>query len=134
MERQNYLYLAHSKLRTCSFGPELLLDKIPSKISGRVRILRDGMEIWADRFYTGESHMSYSISNLEHHHFKYKIFRQPGDVHCHFFGTATLSFSANITAQEDDVFEISATPFGRSLRNPITKEGSGDNLVTVKTL
>ena len=27
MERQNYLYLAHSKLRSCSFGPELLVGE-----------------------------------------------------------------------------------------------------------
>ena len=29
MERQNYLYLAHSKLRTSSFGPEVLLGQAP---------------------------------------------------------------------------------------------------------
>ena len=29
MERQNYLYLAHSKLRSCSFGPELLVGDLP---------------------------------------------------------------------------------------------------------
>jgi len=34
MERQNYLYLAHSKLRTCSIGPELLVGQPPSSISG----------------------------------------------------------------------------------------------------
>jgi hypothetical protein len=32
MERQNYLYLAHSKLRTCSMGPELLVDQLPSAV------------------------------------------------------------------------------------------------------
>ena len=37
--------------------------------------------------------MSHSIANLEHHHFKNALFRRPGDVHVHFFGTATLSFS-----------------------------------------
>ena len=29
LERQNYLYLAHSKLRECSFGPELLVGVLP---------------------------------------------------------------------------------------------------------
>ena len=33
--------------------------------------------------------MSYTIANLEHHHFKYEFFCRPGDVHCHFFGAAS---------------------------------------------
>lgn len=117
MERQNYLYLAHSKLRPCSFGPELLVGELPGDIRGRVRIIRENEEIWSEPFLTGEENMSYTIANLEHHHFKYAAFRQPGDVHCHFFGTATLSFSAGITAQAGDLFEVSAAVFGRPLRN-----------------
>ncbi len=42
MERQNYLYLAHSKLRTSSFGPELLAGPAPAHIEGTIRILRGG--------------------------------------------------------------------------------------------
>jgi hypothetical protein len=78
--------------------------------------------------------MSHSLANLEHHHFKYAVFRQPGDVHCHFFGTATLSSSAGIVAQPGDVFEISAAPFGRSLRNSLVQAGEGDRLIRVQTL
>jgi hypothetical protein len=63
--------------------------------------------------------MSHYIRNLEHHHFKYDLFRRPGDVHVHFFGTATLSFSDGVTAQDGDVFEIEAAPFGLPLRNPL---------------
>ena len=40
--------------------------------------------------------MSHTISNLEHHHFKYPQFRRPGDLHVHFFGTATLSFADGV--------------------------------------
>jgi hypothetical protein len=134
MERQNYLYLAHSKLRTCSIGPELLVGQLPSSISGRVRVVRDGTELWADTFLTGEANMSYTIANLEHHHFKYAAFRQPGDVHCHFFGTATLSNSAGIVAQPGDIFEITAVPFGRPLRNSLIRVGEDDRLITVQTL
>ena len=79
MERQNYLYLAHSKLRTSSIGPELLVGNLPTSISGSVRVLRKGKEIWADTFLTGEANMSHSIANIEHHHFKYPGFRRPGD-------------------------------------------------------
>ena len=134
MERKNYLYLAHSKLRTCSIGPELLIDPLPSHISGTVRILRDGEELWADTFLTGEDNMSYTIAGLEHHHFKYAAFRQPGDVHCHFFGTATLSSAAGIVTQPGDVFEISSPLFGRALRNPILQVEEPVGLVMVRTL
>ncbi len=134
MERQNYLYLAHSKLRSCSLGPELLVGEAPLDIQGRVRILRDGQEVWGDAFLTGEDNMTYSIADLEHHHFKYSLFRQPGDVHCHFFGTATLSFAAGIVAQPGDMFEISAPPFGRPLRNPMQRSEEGGELVRVQPL
>jgi hypothetical protein len=63
--------------------------------------------------------MSHALSNLEHHHFKYGLFRRPGDVHVHFFGTATLSFSAGVKVEPGDVFEIEAAPFRYPLRNPL---------------
>jgi hypothetical protein len=129
MERQNYLYLAHSKLRACSFGPELLVGDLPDDIQGQVRIVRDGTELWQDSFLTGEKNMSYTIANLEHHHFKYPAFRVPGDVHCHYFGTATLSISAGIEIQSGDRIEISAPEFGRPLRNTVTLSDEPDSLV-----
>ena len=33
MERKNYLYLAHSKLRQSSFGPELLVGELPQEVT-----------------------------------------------------------------------------------------------------
>jgi hypothetical protein len=119
MERQNYLYLAHSKLRPASLGPELLLGELPTDIHGKARIWRGGHPLWEKTFLTGEDNMSHYIRNLEHHHFKYPLFRQPGDIHVHFFGTATLSFSDGVKTQEGDVFEIEAAPFGLPLRNPL---------------
>ena len=44
MERQNYLYLAHSKLRPASVGPELLVGDLPADVRGVSRIRR-GKEI-----------------------------------------------------------------------------------------
>jgi hypothetical protein len=118
-ERQNYLWLAHSKLRYCSFGPELLAVEVPRAVQGVSRVLRDGKPIWEKTFLTGEENMCHTISNLEHHHFKYPQFRRPGDLHVHFFGTATLSFADSVTAREGDEFEIEATAFGRPLRNSL---------------
>jgi len=92
-ERTNYLYLAHSKLRPAALGPELLLGEPPADIRGTVRIRRSGRVLWERPFLTGEKNMSHAVSNLEHHHFKYPLFRRPHDLHVHFFGTATLSFA-----------------------------------------
>jgi len=118
-ERQNYLYLAHSKLRASSFGPELLVGDLPRDIRGTSRILRGGKVVWEKPFLTGEENMSHTLANLEGHHFKYALFRKPGDVHVHYFGTATLSVSDGIKTEQGDVFEISAEPFGLPLVNPI---------------
>jgi len=90
-ERINYLYLAHSKLRPCSFGPEILIGDLPQDVQGFSRILRDEKILWEKPFVSGEANMSHTLANLEHHHFKYELFCQPGDVHVHMFGTATLS-------------------------------------------
>jgi hypothetical protein len=119
MERRNYLFLAHSKLRPCSFGPELLLGDLPDDIHGLSRIRRGDTVIFEQPFLTGEANMSHSIANLEAHHFKYPYFRRPGDIHVHCFGTATLSFAAGIRTQAGDVFEISAPAFGLPLANPL---------------
>ena len=121
MEQENYLYLAHSKLRACAYGPELLLGELPRDVHGHVRLWRGNAVVWEAPFASGEENMSHTLSNLEHHHFKYPNFRRPGDLHCHFFGAATLSFSADIATRPGDVFEVSAEGFGAPLRNPMEK-------------
>jgi hypothetical protein len=121
IERGNYLWLAHSKLRTAALGPELLCD-IPGDIGGTSRVIRNGKTIWEKAFLTGEANMSHSIANLEYHHFKYPQFRRPGDVHVHFFGTATLSFADGIRTRAGDVFEIEAPPFRLPLRNTLAAQ------------
>jgi hypothetical protein len=96
--------------------------------------VRDGQELWSAPFLTGEANMTHTIANLEHHHFKYAAFRRPGDVHCHYFGTATLSFAAGIATRPSDVFEVSAPGFGRPLRNPLAASQTPDALLSVQTL
>ena len=132
-EKKNYLYLAHSKLRTCAFGPELRLGDLPDDVQGTVRIVREGKELWRANFGSGEANMSHSIANLEHHHFKYERFRRRGDAHCHFFGTGTLSYSAGVTAEPGDLFEIEAPAFGRPLVNPLGKRGE-ERFIPVRAL
>jgi hypothetical protein len=120
-ERHNYLWLAHSKLRHAALGPELLIGPPPDHVDGTSRIRRDCCVVWEKPFLSGESNMSHSLANLEWHQFKYAQFRRPGDVHVHFFGTATLSFSDGFVTQEDDEFEIEAKPFRLPLRNRLMR-------------
>jgi hypothetical protein len=131
-ERVNYLWLAHSKLRNASFGPEILVGPLPEDVRGTSRILRDGEAIWEKPFLSGEANMSHTIANLEHHHFKYALFRQPGDVHVHMFGTATLSFADGVKPGAGDIFEIEAADFGLPLRNPLALAEAED--VAVRAL
>lgn len=133
MEKKNYLYLAHSKLRQCSFGPELLVGRLPESIAGTIRIVRGGQTVWSAELSSGEANMCHSIANLEHHHFKNPLFRRPGDVHVHFFGASALSCAAGFRVASGDVFEIDVPIFGRPLRNPIQIE-TGQKLTVVRTL
>lgn len=116
-EAQNYLYTQHSKLRACSIGPELLLGELPADVRGKSRVLRGNQVLWEDDFLSGEKNMSHSIANLEHYHFRYSMFRRPGDLHAYFFGAAVMSYAAGIRTEPGDVFEIEAEVFGKALRN-----------------
>lgn len=119
-EKGNYLWLAHSKLRQAALGAELIVGDLPAHVEGTSRVRRGDAVIFEKPFLSGEANMSHSIANLEHHNFKYDLFRRPGDLHVHFFGTATLSFSEGVKTEPGDVFEIAAEPFKLPLVNTLT--------------
>jgi hypothetical protein len=133
-ERQNYLYLAHSKLRSCAIGPELALDADFSGVNGEVQVFRGADLLWSEQVLSGESNMCHSLANMEHHHFKYPAHRQPGDVHIHFFGAGAFSFGAGIKLQEGDIMEVAFEGLGRPLRNPVAVERREPSLVRVTAL
>ena len=118
-EKSNYLNLAGSKLRTCSLGPELVIDPVFHLVPGKVSIVRDGQDFWSQPIASGEQEMCHSLRNLEHHHFKFELHRRPGDVHIHFLGAHSLSFGQGIKLQSGDVMSIQFEGFGRLLRNPV---------------
>ncbi|MBZ9797360.1 AraD1 family protein [Mesorhizobium sp. ES1-4] len=132
-EGENYLYLAHSKLRSCSIGPELLIGDLPEEVRGHSRITRDGAVIWEQEFLSGEAHMSHSIANLEHYHFRYPMHRRPGDLHAYFFGAAVMSYASGVQTAPGDEYEIQAPAFGKPLRNRMEKVPD-EGLVTVTRL
>jgi hypothetical protein len=134
IEKRNYLYLAHSKLRTCSLGPELVNDGPFDSVPGRACILRGGSVLWERAFLTGEQNMCHSLANLEHHHFKYEQHRRPGDIHVHFFGAAAFSSADGVQVQDGDVMEIALEGYGRPLRNPVRVAPKSERLVEAKPL
>jgi hypothetical protein len=133
-ERKNYLNLASSKLRTCSLGPELVVDPEFQTVPGKVAIERAGKTFWSQKILTGEKEMCHSLANLEHHHFKFETHRRPGDVHVHYFGACALSFGDGVRLADGDLMEISFTGFGRALRNPLRIARGEATLVAVKSM
>jgi hypothetical protein len=133
-ERRNYLNLAGSKLRTCSLGPELVIDAQFDDVPGTVRISRNGESIWEKEIRTGELNMCHSLANLEHHHFKFAAHRQPGIVHIHFMGADCLSFGAGVCLEPGDLTEIQFAGFGRPLRNAVTAGEPLTNPLSVQVM
>ncbi len=134
MERKNYLYLAPSKLRECSIGPELVLDKEFDSIPGEVSIIRNGKTHWSKQIVTGEDAITHSLANLEHHHFKYPQHRIPGQLHIHFFGASAFSFGEKIQLMSGDEMKISFKDMGRPLINPLKIDDSTPKITSVNTI
>lgn len=133
-ERRNYLYLAPSKLRTCSIGPEIVLDADFSAATGSVSIERGGATIWQKSLASGEANMCHSLANIEHHHFKFDEHRRPGDAHVHFFGADAFSFGEGVELQHGDVMQVAFEGFGRPLRNPLRVDQTRQEVVQVQSL
>jgi hypothetical protein len=132
-EKRNYLNLASSKIRTCSLGPELVIDARFESVPGTVAIERGGAMIWSKEIVTGEADMCHSLQNVEHHHFKFESHRRPGDVHVHYFGACSLSFG-ELELAEADVMAVRFEGFGRPLRNSLLVDRSPNALVDIQSL
>lgn len=134
MEKKNYLYLAPSKLRNCSIGPELVLTEDFSDLNGNVAVARKGEVLWSADIKTGETNMAHSLANLEYHHFKYADHRQPLQGHVHFYGTGAFSFGAGIKLQTGDEMKVHWEGMGRSLFNTIEIEDNKEEVLSVKSI
>ena len=134
MEKQNYLYLAPSKLRQCAIGPELVLAQSLDSIHGKVSILRNENPIWEQNIHSGEQHMAHNLLNLEHHHFKYPNHRIPGQLHIHFLGADAFSYGENIRLESGDQMHIHWKGMGRALQNPLHIASGATTLSQVKVM
>lgn len=122
-EKLNYLYLAPSKLRTCSIGPELCIGHDFQEIELRCTVSRGAQVLYdSGTLWSGEKHMCHSLANMEDHHFKYPQHRIPGDIHLHFFGTSKLSYGSRDWQYVDgDEIQVSTTGFSAPLVNVVRK-------------
>jgi hypothetical protein len=134
LERKNYLYLAASKLRTCAIGPELVVDGGFDLVPGEVSAGRGDRILWSRNIRTGESAMCHSLSNIEHHHFKFEFHRRPGDLHIHFFGADAFSFGDGVRLEDGDVMQVRFEGFGRALRNPLSRSPLPARVVAVQAI
>ncbi|MCE7055236.1 GguC protein [Algoriphagus sp. AGSA1] len=119
MEKTNYLYLAPSKIRECSIGPEAVIDADFESYSGDVSIIRDGESIWRSTINSGQKNMCHNLANLEFHHFKYDSHRIPLQAHVHFFGADAFSFGNKIKLENGDRMSINWNGLGRALQNSV---------------
>jgi hypothetical protein len=133
-EKKNYLYLAASKLRNCSIGPELVVDGSFDEVPGEVSVERGGKTIWSRAISTGEASMCHSLANMEHHHFKFEGHRRPGDLHVHFFGADAFSFGEGLLLEAGDVMQVKFDGFGRPLRNPLERLAPSSTPVAVTAI
>jgi hypothetical protein len=137
-EARNYLYLAESKLRTCSIGPELVVPDddafFAGEIRGRTTIERAGRAVWEGPLASGERWMCHTLANLEHHHFKNPLHRRPGDAHVHFLGADAFSFRDALRLEDGDEMVITYNGFGRPLRNPIRIDRTPQRFAAVRAL
>jgi hypothetical protein len=133
MEKINYLYLAPSKIRSCSIGPELIINEdIFKDISGKVAVKRDGKILWQKEIKTGEVNMAHSLANLEYHHFKYANHRVPSQVHIHFFGTGAFSFGDGKKLKHGDEMIVDWSEMGKPLVNTISE--SKDSIKQIEVI
>jgi hypothetical protein len=131
-EKRNYLNLAGSKVRTCSLGPELVINPDFDSIAGQASIERGGDVLWSKAIRTGQTEMCHNLRNIEHHQFKFETHRRPGDVHVHYFGAHSLSCGDGVKLADGDRMVISWEGFGRALRNPV--RFAGPNAATISAI
>lgn len=133
-EKRNYLNLAGSKIRTCSIGPELVVDPQFDRVPGTASLERGGRVYWTREIATGEREMCHSLANIEHHHFKFEAHRRPGDLHVHYYGACALSFGEGIELAEGDVMSVQFAGFGRPLRNPLQIAPRDNTPISIRSL
>jgi hypothetical protein len=133
MEKKNYLYLAPSKLRQCSIGPELVITNDFEVFGGKVSIFRKEETVWTTDIKSGEKNITHSLENMEYHQFKYAGHRIPLQAHIHFFGADAFSYGKGIKLQDGDAMQVEWNELGRPLRNTVKIVKEEERLLKVNS-
>lgn len=112
---------SHGKLRTCSIGPELVLDGEFRDVHGAVRIEREGKRLWSRDVSTGEQLTQFTLAELESFVFRYDAFRVPGDAHILYLGASVCSYNEGVRLEAGDEVIVQWDGFGRPMRNVISR-------------
>ena len=107
MERQNYLYLAHSKLRHCSFGPELLVRHLCNAYVCAAARRRTGALCHASRWLLP------AVESVG-----YCCDAQVGDLPADVRGMSRGSLAAEPLVVSSTYKQLSATPGGARPKRP----------------
>lgn len=117
MTTQAGVGFAQDRLRPVSFGPELLLGALPQDFQGMARLNRDDVAVFEIPFTSNQDDMIDAIADLEHHHFRSDILRQPGHLHIHIFAMAYGTLGENGVPMAEGWAEVASPQFGLPLRN-----------------
>ena len=130
MEKKNYLYLAHSKLRECAVGPELSLDET----------FQDARHGYRPPRWRGLVDESDSIGRNPHGPLARQFGIPPLQIcrtspgrpgACSFLGAAAFSFGAGVALHGGDAMEITWNGLGRPLVNPLHDDETHEVYVAV---
>jgi hypothetical protein len=111
-------HAAQARLRASAVGPELLFGDLPREVSGTARLRRGNQVVEEIPFAAGQAQLAQSVATLEANHFRYPMFRRPGDVHLHFL-VGGQPAGTGMGAEPGDVFEITTPAFWLTLANPL---------------
>ena len=113
--------VSHAKLRTCSLGPELLLDASISDVAGSIEIERANSVLWSQKFRAGESHMQYNLREVEQSLFRHAAHRKPDHGHVHYLGAAQGTYQGGTVLEAGDTVTVAFEGFGKPLVNRIAR-------------
>jgi len=115
---RNYLYL-RTENAPVQLRPELLVGEMPKSVSGRARLMRDGREIWAEEWLSGEDNMSIPSQSRTPH---FQVQRLPSaGRRARGISSAPPPGSFTKRSRPGWRIEISSRSSGRPLRNRLVR-------------
>jgi hypothetical protein len=107
--------------RSSAVGPELILEADLPRVSGRIKVMRAGREVWSEIISGGEAPLLLALASIEPDLFEAADLR-PGDACVHFFGGRLFGSRHGLAVEDGDEAVVEFEGLGEALRNPIRIE------------